>query len=507
MQIFNQKEDCNGCGACEQICSQNCIQMKRDEEGFLYPQIDYSLCVDCQACKEVCKMTDLKLKSNLKIVYAVKNKKDNIRLESSSGGAFYAFASKIIDEEGVVFGAVYDKDFSVYHRSVDNLEDLKLLMKSKYVQSDTRNTYKEVREFLNSERLCLYTGTPCQIAGLKAYLKNDTKNLICISIICHGVPSPEIWKRYLSFLKGRYGEDEIKSINCREKYWGWRDFSLEIKFPEHIYHKIYTEDLYMKGFMQNLYLRPSCYSCRAKGAGQNADIIIGDYWGIEQCHPELDDRKGVSAVVLNSEKGVRLFQSIKDEFDFVPSTYEQVIRENDVLEGSVSRENRRKEFYKEFYATGEIDCSIQNNIESEQISKEERYQYQYPFIMEYLKNKIQGKDISILLNNMGIYKIAIYALTEFAELVYDDLSRKLNKIEIVCISDKNYQKFPQGFRKSQVIGIEELKKQYENGKIDAVLNCSIFHENEVMQELISKDIKHEHIISVINIIFMLRYIL
>ncbi len=506
MQIFKKKEQCSGCRACEMTCPQNCISMEMDKEGFLYPKVDGSICLNCQLCKNVCKTIDLKVNLNLKIAYAVKNKENKIREGSSSGGAFYAFAYKIIEAGGAVFGAAYDKNFYVYHRSVENFEDLELLMKSKYVQSDTKSSYKEVKKFLSEKRLCLYVGTPCQIAGLKAYLKVDMNNLICISIICHGVPSQEIWKRYLLFQKGRYGEDTIRYINCREKYWGWRDFSLEIVFDKYKYHKLYTEDLYMKGFMQNLYLRPSCYSCRAKGKIQDADIIIGDYWGIEKYHPELDDGNGVSAVILNTEKGLKLFHAIKDKFEYSVSKYEQILCENEVLEGCVKKNKNREEFYEELYRTGQIDSSIENNIKIEQITNHERYQYQYPFIWEYLKNKIQRNELYILLSELGFYKIALYALTEFAELVYDDLVENSYGVEVVCVTDKRYQNFVNGFRTKKVTGIDELEEKYKNGEIDVVLNCSIFHENEVFNELISRGIGQEHIISIINCIFMLKYV-
>ncbi len=500
MQIVEKKELCNGCRACEQICPEKCIHMVRDEEGFLYPYIMQDKCIKCGKCKKICKAVELRSAENLKICYAARTKNNKICMNSSSGGVFYVFASEVIKKGGVVCGAVYDENYYVYHKFAESIDDLWDMMGSKYAQSDTKNTYEKVRDFLKDGRLCLYSGTPCQIAGLTSYLGYEDEKLICLSIICHGVPSPLVWEKYLDLQKGRYGEAKISKINCRDKYWGWRNCSLKIEFMKYTYHEVYTEDLFMQGFIENLYLRPSCYSCRAKGEKQRADIIIGDYWGIEEYHPELDDMRGVSAVIINSQKGKCFFDDVKREFKLVLSRYEDIMKENLVVEYSVDINEKRKEFFNEFNLTGQVDISIRDNLK-EIVNESTRRHYQYPFIMKYLENKTQKKELCGFLNAIGLQKIALYAITEFTDLVYNDLFNSSSEIQIVYICDKNYRKFPNGFHLEKVIGIEELLKQYKDGKIDGVLNCSIFHENEVFRELISQGIQPKHIVSIVDCIY------
>lgn len=500
MTIYDVKEKCNGCRACEQICPNHCIHMVMDEEGFLYPEINKSQCSNCNLCKRTCRAVEAKPDADMRITYAVKNKNHDIRMKSSSGGVFYELARAVIEKGGIVFGAVFDEDFNVCHKGIESLEQVKLMMGSKYVQSDTLNTYQEVKAALKAKRSCLYSGTPCQIAGLKAYLQKEDENLICAALICHGVPSPEVWRRYLLFQKGRYGENIIKNIEFRNKSEGWRNRSLKITFENHIYKKTRikdSDDLFMKGFGQNMYLRPSCYTCRVKGKNQQADIIIGDYWGVENYHPELDDGMGVSAVIVNSEKGMRLFFEAASHFNSIVSEYAYIQKKQLCLEGCVKLKKQRQNFYEELYATGRIDTSIENNIET----KEKRYRYQYPLIMKYLENKIQGKEIYDFIADSGFKNVAIYALTEWTDMVYDDISRHTDKIQIVCVCDKAYTRFSNGFHGNEVVGIEELVRQYKQGRVDGVVVCNVFREKEIIQELVEKGICQEHVISIISVIF------
>lgn len=501
MLIYERKEQCNGCRACEQICPRNCIRMTMDEEGFYYPEINSALCVNCGLCRRVCREVERKRDDNYNLAYAVRNRNDDIRMRSSSGGVFYELARSVIEMGGCVFGAAFDEDFNVCHIGVESVEGLELLMGSKYVQSNTRGSYQEVDALLKSGRYCLYSGTPCQIAGLKAYLGREEERLICVSVICHGVPSPEVWRRYLLFLKGRYGEDKIKSVSFREKWGGWRHFSMRIEFENNVYSEYYSDDLFVAGFLQNMYLRPSCYGCRVKGAGQQADIILGDYWGVEEYHPQIDDRRGTSAVIINSEKGKRLFDKIKGHLECVSSEYQYIQKKNITLENSVRLTGQRRKFYESFRETGQIDTSIQATLVNKTVSRQERCQYQYPFVLQYLENKIQGKEIWDFLADAGFYNIAVYAVTEWTKMLCDDLSGHEEETQIVCVCDKRHTEFPRGIYGKEVVGIEEMVRQYEQGKVDGIVVCSVFHENEIICDLLEKGVRQQHIVSVISAIY------
>lgn len=247
MAMIIDKEKCCGCGSCGAVCPQGCITMQPDEEGFLYPQMDTQRCTSCQACRTVCPV--LHMPQRLPI----------------------------------------DGAFCVEHICVERQQALYKLRSSKYVQSRTGGTYGQARALLEQGRLVLYSGTPCQIAGLRAYLKKDYENLITQSMICHGVPSPKIWKKYLNFIAGK---DTVQSVQFRNKETGWKKYQLKIMKKDGTYGATVWEDPYMKAFVRNLALRPSCGTCAFKGYEQVADITLADYWGVEQLAPELDDDKG-----------------------------------------------------------------------------------------------------------------------------------------------------------------------------------------------------------------------
>lgn len=308
------KIDCCGCSACANVCPKNCIEMISDNEGFLYPKVDKEKCVNCGLCEKVCPIINKPqiIESN-QVALAVINKNINIRLNSSSGGVFTLLASEIIKNDGVVFGAVFSEDCkSVYHKSVQTLEELTALRGSKYVQSEIGNTYSQVKTFLENGKIVLFSGTPCQISGLYAFLNKEYENLFTCDFICHGVPSPLVWKNYVE-MREQKAASKTQRTFFRHKKYGWKMYSVQFIFNNCTeYIQIINNDLYMRGFLADLYLRPSCYDCKFKGTNRPSDITLADFWGVENVCPEMYDDKGTSLLLLNSKKGKELFALIAD---------------------------------------------------------------------------------------------------------------------------------------------------------------------------------------------------
>ena len=312
MISIQDKSKCSGCHACFLACPQKCIRLVADEEGFLYPQVDQKECSSCNLCEKVCPILNPHSisKETKPLAYAVKNTDEYIRERSSSGGVFTAMAEYIIEQGGLVFGAAFDDDFNVVHIRVDKKEDLEKLRGSKYVQSKIGYTYQEAKEALISGNPVFFTGTPCQIGGLKAFLKKDYEKLYTQDLICHGVPSPFAWKKYLEYLADKYGS-EVKHVAFRNKAKSWKKYSISIWFENgQELTEPFTENVYMQAFLKNLCLRPSCYNCAFKGINRVADITLADFWGIETVLPQMDDDKGTSLIMIHSDKGKELFETI-----------------------------------------------------------------------------------------------------------------------------------------------------------------------------------------------------
>lgn len=308
--VITLKKNCCGCGACKQVCPQNCIKMEYDKEGFWYPYIDESRCVKCDLCKKVCPILhcDANDDMHLDSYIAISNKTN--RINSSSGGLFFLFAEQFIQEGGVVFGASFDEKWQVRHVCIKSIDEIEKLMRSKYVQSNTKNTYKQTKELLDIGKKVLYTGTPCQIAGLKSFLGKEYDELVTVDIFCHGVPSPMIWLEYVHIIESKY-MSSIKDINFRDKTHGWKNYSFSVSFADgqkEVEKKLDNE--YMRMFLTDYILRPSCYDCKYKGLKRKCDITIGDAWGIEKIRPSYDDDKGVSLVIVHNKRGKKLLDTI-----------------------------------------------------------------------------------------------------------------------------------------------------------------------------------------------------
>lgn len=305
------KAKCTGCHACLNICPRSCIEMKEDEQGFKYPEVDSVNCVDCGMCEQVCHMTKSDITSQPTEAYGAKNKDLEERMNSSSGGIFALMAKWILDRGGSVYGAAFNKDYEVEHIRVTDKKDLKKLQTSKYVQSIIGKTYSEVRDDLLADKYVLFTGTPCQIAGLKVFLRKDFDKLFCQDIMCHGVPSPKLWKKYLNELNAGV----IKRISFRDKAEGWADFHVVIEGQKRSVSDVFNKNTYMRAFLADASLRPSCYNCHYKNLEYAGDFCLGDFWGIEEFCPEINDNKGVSLLLINTSKGKELLDKVRDNIE------------------------------------------------------------------------------------------------------------------------------------------------------------------------------------------------
>lgn len=351
-----KKQNCCGCFACYNICSQKCISMQSNDEGFWYPVVDTKRCIDCGLCEKVCPILNKKIIENHPVAYACINKDDKIREQSSSGGVFTVIAERVIANNGVVFGAGFDDEFNVVHSWTDKINDLGNFRGSKYVQSCIGNTYKQARDFLKQGRQVLFSGTPCQIAGLRSYFGKDYETLICLDIICHGVPSPLVWQEYRSKVAKN---KEVNFISFRDKTYGWKRCSLKFTYNnDDIYIKDLSTDEFMQGFLKNLYLRPSCYVCSFKTLNRQSDITLGDFWGIQNILPDFDDDRGTSLILVNSKKGNAIFSSVADKLDYKKVDIDQAILYNPSTVKSVDYNPKRDQFFRELPGSADISQLI-----------------------------------------------------------------------------------------------------------------------------------------------------
>ena len=353
-----KKEDCVGCNGCLQICPKRCIAMQEDEQGFLYPEVDAEQCINCGLCEKVCPVINQYEPTEPLYAYAAKNVDTNIQNTSSSGGVFYALTEKVINGGGLVVGARFNENWEVVHDYSETLEGVRKFQRSKYVQSKIGDPYIKAREFLNQDRKVLFSGTPCQIAGLKRFLRKDyVERLIAVDIACHGVPSPKIWLEYLDEITSSMSlsKDSISQINFRDKRYGWDKYGMSITFEKKSKSEEYFspmhQNIYRQGFLKNLYLRPSCYACPAKCGKSQSDLTLADFWGINNFYIELYNEGYYSLVLSKTEGGDR---ELKDLTQFCKSevSYEKAIKGNPALVSSSTYPHYYKDFWQKYISKG-----------------------------------------------------------------------------------------------------------------------------------------------------------
>lgn len=322
---IKDKSNCTGCHACMCICPRKCIEMREDPQGFRYPYVDKVKCIECGLCESVCHMKKDVHTIDGSSAFAAINKDESERMRSSSGGIFIETAKWVISRGGSVYGAALNTDNEVTHIRVTDSEHLSRLQTSKYVQSIIGNAYFDAKRDLEDGMDVLFTGTPCQIGGLKSFLKKDYENLFCQDIMCHGVPSPKLWRKYLEELNiGR-----IKEIRFRDKSEGWSHYHVTIEGEKAIMFDEFNKNEFMRAFIADASLRPSCYNCHYKNMHYEGDYLLADFWGISEVCPEMDDDKGVSLIIINNPKGERLINEIKAKLDIKKVDIDKALSNND----------------------------------------------------------------------------------------------------------------------------------------------------------------------------------
>lgn len=373
-------KDCIGCGACSQICPQECITMVKNEEGFDYPSVDKSKCLECGLCTKHCPVIKIdntvlsEEENNHLECYAAFSRIPEIRERSSSGGVFSHLAIAVLREGGVVFGAAYDQNWMVHHIQIDSIKDLHLIIGSKYLQSRIDNTYSETRKLLEAGRTVLYSGTPCQIAGLKSYLKKEYTSLYTVDVLCHGVPSPEVWRRYLSEKEKKYGS-KATDVSFRDKKTGWNRYSVKISFAEREYSLLHTKDVYMQLFLNNICLRPSCHCCRYKSMQRLSDITIGDAWGIQDYLHEMNDDKGTSLIFVHTDAGQNLLERIKSDLTLKSGELERFLPGTSDARNSVRMNNHREKFFYLFNQSMALKKLVKLTYEPMRVRLRKRKEY------------------------------------------------------------------------------------------------------------------------------------
>lgn len=351
MILNYNKNECCGCTACYNICPKSAISMKEDLEGFLTPVINQDLCIECGQCRKVCGFKQENIsKLNNQTVYAVKRKNIIMRMESQSGGAFSAVAEHFLKENNVVYGVSKDESLNAVYTRISLKNELIKLKGSKYIQAIVGDIYINVEQDLKDSKIVLFGGTPCHVDGLLHYLRArriDTTSLYTCDIVCHGVPSPKLFRDYIELTETEYNS-KVKSFNFRDKTFGWHGHRTSMILNQSK-KKIISEN-YVNVFYSHLGLRSSCYKCPYTSTSRVSDLTIADFWGIEKIHPEFDDNKGCSLMILNTEKGKDVFEKIKSDIDYIQSSMEECLQPN--LKHPTDCPKERDLFWKEYYDNG-----------------------------------------------------------------------------------------------------------------------------------------------------------
>ena len=413
-----KKNICCGCGACAAVCPKDAIQMERNNNGFYHPVVDIPRCVDCSLCEKVCPELSMKWHSKKEFIktFSAVNCNEEIRENSSSGGVFYELARSVIDEGGVVFGVAWIDRAQAGHVEIKVVNDLKQIMKSKYVQSNVGKIFKSVKQALVLGKKVLFSGSPCQIAGLKNYLNCDYSNLITVDYICHGVPSPKALEKYTEFVEQREN-CSVKSYDFRTKKNGWNTLSLETRFTNNcIILEKAADNSYYRAFLSNLSLNPVCGACQYNCLPRTSDITLGDFWKINQSHPQFKDDKGVSCVIINTRKGKALFDTISQNFLYMTSTIEMIREGNPFINGHCTLHSRNEQFFQALDTNEPFD-SIVNRLlkptKSEIVCEITKYKMKQivqkintfrtivsqEFATRKKKSQLIVKDFSIISNN------------------------------------------------------------------------------------------------------------
>ena len=410
------KSNCTGCNMCADICPQNAIYYETNEKGFSIPKVDYKRCVKCGLCIKHCPgLIDNIYKKDIPKVYAAWIKDDNIRLQSTSGGIYFALAQKFIQNGGYIVGSVYNKDFKEAHHVVGNtLEDLKKIMGSKYFQSNAEGIYKQVKDLLDKSEKVLFCGTPCQSAGLQSFLNKEYENLYIIDFICRGINSPLAFKKHIEELEEKHNS-KVKLVHLKNKKTGWQSLATYIEFENgDIYHQDRNTSPWIKGFIGGggLYMRDSCYQCKYRTLPRISDITVGDFWGIKGMNAD-NMFKGISCLIVNSKKGQDMFESIKDDIIYERRNLDELTKGNIHLLQQPQKNNNQNKFFEllktKKFSEAVNECLEKNNdnIIKKSIKKlysilKKIYKVMHTDILKFIKYNFFSKNI---VRDKGVYLI------------------------------------------------------------------------------------------------------
>ena len=358
------ENQCSGCGTCSLVCPSASIVMKKDWDGFMRPSVDLNSCINCRKCMSKCPVLQKKGNASLKKVYAAFNRDETEVKKSTSGAIFPLLAKHILSKDGIVVGASFDKQLHVMHTIAESESEMNEQRFAKYVQSEVDTVFLKIKEFLEDERLVLFTGTPCQVAGLKNFLGKQYNNLFTVDCSCHGVPSPGLWERWITEFEKMH-DCKINKVNFRvQSGRNWNQYSVvyytdrgEFSYPK-------NDDAYLKAFRQNLSLRPSCFACHFKGWERFADLTVGDFWGIEEICPEMTHDNGTSMVLVHTERGQKLLASVAENLAIKQIDTPKAQTVNDATWQSVVSSPKRKAFMMRLY-----DETVSESVEHCQVKE------------------------------------------------------------------------------------------------------------------------------------------
>lgn len=366
MEDVIERTKCTGCTCCINLCPKKAISININEEGFEYPIIDKTKCINCGLCKRKCPVLNKKNNKSLNDCYVAFAKDNKLKNNASSGGIFPLLAKYIIEENGIVIGASLEHN-ELIHVAIESIKDLDKLKGSKYLQSSLGELFSYIESNVKKRKI-LFVGTPCQVAGLKSFIKKDYDNLICVDLFCHGVPSPKVYKKYVLEIEKKYN-DKLITYKFRDKSTGWDTYSCSGKFTKKEIKEPHHVNDYMKIFLSDVALRESCYNCKFKLGNKYSDLTLGDFWGVDQFYPEMYKKDGVSAIIVNSTKGAEIFEQIKTDLEYKNCKIEEILFKNPVLVTSSKRPMTREKFFNELNDKNISELSKKYNKNKKNILK------------------------------------------------------------------------------------------------------------------------------------------
>ena len=393
------KVDCCGCSACKNICPKNCIEMIADKEGFLYPSVDKKKCVNCRLCETACPILhyEVEKENKAQLGAIVVSRDETVLAQSTSGGAFTAIAEYVISCGGYVYGVEMNSDFFVHHIEVSDVMNLVKFRNSKYVQSDIGSIYKMVESRLKSGVLVCFSGTPCQIEGLRHFLRKDYENLILVDVVCRAVPSPGVWNRYIHYIQEKYGS--LSNVRFRDKDLGYQYSTMKIQSSDgKILRNGIESDQWLRMFFSGMIIRPSCTDCKFRRMYRNSDITIWDCFNVSDLSKNFDETKGATRMLIHSEKGKMVFDSIANKYHYEMMSPDMLVRGLTELSKSPQEHALKKQFFEDYHL----------------LSMEE-------LLNKYFANTLSvkiKKNARLFLNKLGIDKVVKKMKRKLSRSVY-----------------------------------------------------------------------------------------